>query len=539
MDKFVGVMRNGIVEVQLYVCTAAIFALVLCTLVWQYVLQKRNSKDGPRIWPLVGMLPSLLFHFQHFHDWLTDILIRRGGTFRFKAPWISKVVTADPANIEYVIKTRFNNFGKGDYFRSVFRDLLGESVLLEDGERFKQLITTISVVFGSTGFRSHAFQTIPTLVHGRLLPLLHHASEKSVLIDLQDVLLRFAFDSISIVGIGFDPMSLALDLPDIPFIKAFEQAMEASMLRLLMPSFCWKTLRYLGIGMEGRLRASRTSVYEYMKEVSTLRKRRNEYSAEEDRPVDILSALVRLEKQNGRAHSEEYLRDLSLSIILAGRETTSVALSWFFWLLQQHLHVEAKILEEIQCILNRRPTPSLDQSGDRNRDPAPFSVEELKQMHYLHAALSESLRLYPSTPLDITEAADDDVLPDGTRVDKGSNLIYSIYSVGRLESVWGKDCREFKPERWLRNGNFVRESEFKYPVFNGGPRRCGGREFAYLQMKWVAASVIFHYRVRMVSGHPVLPRFSMTMSMKHGLLVAIHPRHKKNKINDKNSTRGF
>eukprot|EP01018_Ginkgo_biloba_P012959 Gb_16061 [translate_table: standard] len=330
------------------------------------------------------MLPSLLFHFQHFHDWLTDILILSEGTFRFKAPWISKVVTADPANIEYVLKTRFHNFGKGDYFRSVFHDLLGESVLLEDGERFKQLITTISVVFGSTGFRSHAFQNIPALVHGRLLPLLHHASEKSVLIDLQDVLLRFAFDSISIVGIGFDPMSLALDLPDIPFIKAFEQAMDASMLRLLMPSVCWKTMRYLGIGMEGRLSASRASVYEYMKD----RKRRNEYSSEEDRPVDILSTFARLEQQNGRAHSEEYLRDLSLSIILAGRETTSVALSWFFWLLQQHPHVEAKILEEIESILNRRPTPSQDQSGDRNRDPAAFSVEELKQMHYLHAALS-------------------------------------------------------------------------------------------------------------------------------------------------------
>lgn len=107
---------------------------------------------------------------------------------------------------------------------------------------------------------------------------------------------------------------------------------------------------------------------------------------------------------------------------------------------------------------------------------------------------------------------------------KGTKVIYAIYAMGRMEAIWGKDCREFNPERWLRDGRFMSESAYKFTAFNGGPRLCLGKDFAYYQMKSVAASIIYHYRVKVVENHPVAPKLALTMYMKHGLKVKLDRR---------------
>ncbi|PQP98339.1 cytochrome P450 86B1 [Prunus yedoensis var. nudiflora] len=147
-------------------------------------------------------------------------------------------------------------------------------------------------------------------------------------------------------------------------------------------------------------------------------------------------------------------------------------------------------------------------------------------MDYLQAALSEALRLYPSVPLDHKEVVEDDIFPDGTILKKGTKVIYAIYSMGRTEAIWGKDCRDYKPERWLRSsdGRFMSEPAYKFTAFNGGPRLCLGKDFAYYQMKFVAASIIYRYHVKVVEHHPVEPKLALTMYMKHGLKVTLQRR---------------
>lgn len=102
---------------------------------------------------------------------------------------------------------------------------------------------------------------------------------------------------------------------------------------------------------------------------------------------------------------------------------------------------------------------------------------------------------------------------------KGEKVIYAIYAMGRMEAIWGKDCREFRPERWLRDGRFMSESAYKFTAFNGGPRLCLGKDFAYYQMKSVAAAIVYRYKVKVVNGHNVEPKLALTMYMKHGLMV--------------------
>lgn len=149
--------------------------------------------------------------------------------------------------------------------------------------------------------------------------------------------------------------------------------------------------------------------------------------------------------------SDKFLRDFCVSLILAGRDTSSVGLAWFFWLVQKHPEVEFRILMEINEIISWR----------ENKE-AGFTLEELKKMVYLQAALSESLRLYPPVPIDMKEVIEDDVFPGRSVVKKGARVMYCIYSMARMEDVWGKYCLEIKPERWIKDGQFVNESQFKY-----------------------------------------------------------------------------
>ncbi|KAI3467886.1 hypothetical protein Pfo_024549 [Paulownia fortunei] len=119
---------------------------------------------------------------------------------------------------------------------------------------------------------------------------------------------------------------------------------------------------------------------------------------------------------------------------------------------------------------------------------------------------------------------EDDKFPDGTVLKKGTKIVYAIYAMGRMESIWGKDCREFKPERWLRDCRFMSESAYKFTAFNGGPRLCLGKDFAYYQMKFVAASILYRYRVVVVANHPVVPKMALTMYMKYGLKLELFNR---------------
>ncbi|KAM7473216.1 hypothetical protein LguiB_020459 [Lonicera macranthoides] len=113
----------------------------------------------------------------------------------------------------------------------------------------------------------------------------------------------------------------------------------------------------------------------------------------------------------------------------------------------------------------------------------------------------------------------DDAFPDGTVLKKGTKVVYAIYAMGRMEAIWGKDCQEFKPERWLRDGRYMSESAYKFTAFNGGPRLCLGKDFAYYQMKFAAASILYRYRVKVVENHLAVPKLALTMYMKHGLKI--------------------
>lgn len=378
---------------------------------------------------------------------------------------------------------------------------------------------TASYEFNTRSLRNFVMETASVILHNRFIPVLEKTAELNRLVDLQELLERYSFDNICKVAFNVDPGCLASDATSgNEFMRAFEEAATLSSGRFmyLFPGV-YRIKKLLNFGSEWKLQKSIVRVHRFADDI--IKSRMEEMAEKTDE--DLLSRFM-----DKPEFTSELLRDIVISFILAGRDTTSAALTWFFWLLSSHPKVEQKILDELKTIRLSSRKSGLEQL---------YTFDELRQMHYLQAAISEGLRLYPPVPVDTKECLKDDVMPDGTFVGEGWFVSYHTYAMGRMESIWGKDCREFRPERWLeydesdeKNVVYKPENQFKFPVFHGGPRICLGKEMAYTQMKLVAATIIEMFHVEVVPDanekNPPEHVLSLTIRMKNGLSVRVKKR---------------
>ncbi|KAI5009526.1 hypothetical protein ZWY2020_011663 [Hordeum vulgare] len=172
-------------------------------------------------------------------------------------------------------------------------------------------------------------------------------------------------------------------------------------------------------------------------------------------------------------------------------ETTSSALTWFFWLLSSRPDVVRRIRDEVAAVRARRPGRG-----------AGFDLDELREMHYVHAAITESMRLYPPVPVNSVQARAADVLPDGTAVGAGWFVSYNAYAMCRMESLWGEDARAYRPERWLDPAE--------------------GRDGLH-QMKSVVACVVEELELAVDGEYTPRQVASLTLRMADGLPVRVKP----------------
>ncbi|KAL1351622.1 hypothetical protein HN51_015513 [Arachis hypogaea] len=469
---------------------------------------KSKTSVIPKSYPIIGSYLALKANSHRRIQWLSDIVLASpAATFTLRRLFgIQSIFTANPATVQHILKNNFPNYRKGDIVVGTLSDLLGNGIFNTNGEDWKFQRQVASHEFNTKSLRNFVENVVDSELSDRLVPILSGAAARQEeTLDLQDILQRFAFDNICRIAFGYDPQYLNLSFERSDFAEAFQEATEISSLRFREPlPFVWKLKRALNIGSEKRLRIA----------VSQVRQSANKLVREKKKELhdnSSLGSVDMLSRFLSSGHSDEdFVTDIVISFILAGKDTTSAALTWFFWLLSKNPRVEKEILKEIN-----------------EKSEAPV-FDEVKEMVYTHAALCESMRLYPPVPTDSKEAVNDDVLPDGTAVKKGTVVTYHVYAMGRMESLWGGDWAEFRPERWLERvegdkWRFVARDSFSYPVFQAGPRICLGKEMAFLQMKRVVAGVLRSFRVVPTAADGVEPEFIsfLTSQMKGGFPVKI------------------
>ncbi|KAF3454300.1 hypothetical protein FNV43_RR04747 [Rhamnella rubrinervis] len=449
------------------------------------------------------------------------------------------IATANPLNVEHLLLSNFPNYVKGSRFNDILQEFLGHGIFNVDGDLWIIQHKIASYEFNTKSLKHFISETVKSEILKRLIPLLWNACGENKIIDLQDVLQKFTFDNVCNIAFGVDPVSLNTDkmsenVRQLCFAKAFDDAVEISSSRFMLPlPLIWKIKRFLNIGSEKRFKEAVKVINDYAMEIIRFKEgdsgtkvrmdNGNEVHRDQDLLSRFMSSSVNLEFRD-QEQRRKFLRDIVISFVLAGRDSTSTALTWFFWLISGHPRCAYLIYKELSKAVT---TVSMPESL-----PITFSYNELKKLHYLHAALSESMRLFPPVPINSRLAVDDDVLPDGTQVRKGWFADYSAYAMGRMEKVWGHDCREFKPARWLNaDGVFQTPDQFRFPVFHCGPRICLGKEMAYVQMKSIAAAVIYEFEIIAVDGGGCSEKMmsppyviSLLLKMRGGLPVRLKRR---------------
>ncbi|XP_031402787.1 cytochrome P450 94A1-like [Punica granatum] len=373
--------------------------LLFLVLVFLNVSPSPSSDKLPKIYPLKGSSFALLANLKRRIQWTSDLIqLSPTATYVLHRPLgLRHVFTGNPATVQHILKTNFSSYQKGDVFRSTFRDILGDGIFNVDGDSWKfQRQQVSSHEFNTKSLRKFVETVVDMVLNDRLIPLLSEAARKGTILDMQDILQRFTFDNICKIAFGYDPACLSPSLPEEKFAEAFEEAANLSSQRFYFPfPIIWRIKRKFDIGSEKRLRIIVSEIREFARKIVKDKKREQLNGNSSLESVDLLSRFL------SSGHSdEEFVIDIVISFILAGRDTTSAALTWYFWLLSRTPRVENEVIREIKA-----------------KSEAPV-YEDVKDMVYTHASLCESMRFYPPVPVDTKEAICDDILPDGTAIKK-------------------------------------------------------------------------------------------------------------------------
>lgn len=207
---------------------------------------------------------------------------------------------------------------------------------------------------------------------------------------------------------------------------------------------------------------------------------------EEDAPRDLLDLMrAARDPETGEGFSRPQLRDQVATMIVAGHETSSVAMFWSLYLLASAPDAQERVAEEVRGV----------DLGPEN------AAETLRTLPWTRAVVSEALRLYPPAFMIVREAIGADRCGD-TDVPAGAMVMVSPWVVQRHRRIWERPD-EFDPARFLPGA--AAPHRFAYLPFSTGPRVCIGAQLAVTMTAAVVASLVQSFRVELADAAPVLP----------------------------------
>jgi cytochrome P450 len=215
--------------------------------------------------------------------------------------------------------------------------------------------------------------------------------------------------------------------------------------------------------------------------------------------------LMEARDEDGGQLNDKQLRDEVMTFLLAGHETTALALSWGFYLLSQNLHVQRELQQEVDRVLEGRLP----------------NVSDLRSLTCAERVIKESMRLYPPAWAIARQVIKDFEL-SGYRIRAGANVVMSQWVMHR-DSRFFSDPESFEPNRWLTK-QCQKLPKFAYFPFGGGPRQCIGASFAMMEAVLLLTTIAGRFHVHPLAGGPVIPLPSFTLRPREGIRVVLEER---------------
>ncbi len=227
--------------------------------------------------------------------------------------------------------------------------------------------------------------------------------------------------------------------------------------------------------------------------------------ASKERHDDLLDQLLHAQDpETGRPLEDREIQDEVLAFFFAGHETTAVTLSWMWYLLSQHPHIEDKMREEMFNLLDDRP----------------ITFEDVYRLTYSRMVFEETLRLYPPAWILSRTAVQEDMLGPFF-IPAGTHILVAAYVTHRHPHWWtnplGFDPERFRPERSQGRPRYAH-----FP-FGGGPHTCIGATFALVETMVILSTVMRRYRLEQMPGFPVRPKPMLTIHPWPGVMMRVHP----------------
>jgi cytochrome P450 len=238
---------------------------------------------------------------------------------------------------------------------------------------------------------------------------------------------------------------------------------------------------------------------------------------------DLLTWMIQARDDEGAATygasmTDDQLRDEVMTMVLAGHETTAMALSWAWWLLSSHPTVAERVAAEAAALLRDPSSPDGLRAA---------TIDDIASLPFTHAVVAETIRLYPPAWI-MGRRTLDDMSLGGFDIPSGSIVLASPWIIHRDPDLWPR-ATSFHPDRWLDADGRYDESapgqrRGAYIPFGFGNRRCIGEQFAWTEAILLLATLAPRWAPALVPGSPVDTQAAVTLRPAHGLPMTLRRR---------------
>jgi cytochrome P450 len=430
--------------------------------------------------PLLG---NLLEYRNHKIEFLTKMRDHHGDQVLFRLGKHPLVLITHPDDIQWIEAKNCKNYVKA----TNLRELIGDGIFMSEGEKWRKQRRLIQPTF----HQSNILKMIETM----------NRRIKSYLLTLNPGEFQPAFGVkkmvFEIVGEALFGDELGKDFNELRHSMEFLNRFLTSRFSQFIPV-------PLGIPTPSHLkfRKVRRVLENTVGEIIAKKQKQIAAGIVQD---DIVTKMIMArDPETGEAMSSIQLCDESISLLIAGYETTGHLLEWMLHLLATHPDVQRELIFEIDAKI-----------GDR----VP-SGEDTFQLQVLSNIVEETLRLYPSVWAWTKRSVQEDELR-GRRFPAGSIFYLSAYLMHRHPQYWSEPDR-FIPSRW--NAELREKNKQVYFPFGMGPRTCVGKHFALMEIKLFLIQFFQRYEIQPNPEQIVEPSFQLTIGMKNPLSLILQRR---------------
>ena len=434
----------------------------------------------------------LLGNLYHLQNDPLGLLIRNqkefGDIIRFRFGPRNCYFLAHPDYIKHIFQTKAENYSKQTRGHNYLKLLLGEGLITSEGKLWQHQRQSAQMELRS----EQVNHMIPNMVEAiqNTTQKLESMAEQNTTIDVHLEMARLALRVVdkTLFKIGFEDQEIDTIIYAMDFL---DQSLSKRTRRILnLP---------LSIPSPDNL-TFKKNLNNIKNIIRTIVKK---YKCQKMQHKGLINQIFNdTTPVNCPFNGDQRIENEIITFLLSSHVSTSIALSWTWYLLSQHPEVRSHLHQEIALILKNSIT----------------SVEDLTLLTYTEQIIYESLRLYPPIWLTIRHAVHKDEI-GGYDIPAGATVMLSRYITHRHP----KFCEEpdlFNPERFSSDKR-KNIHPFSFFPFGGGPRRCIGSHFAMMELKLAIAMLASRFKFaslpqHSVQVHPLIsltPRRSLKMSL--------------------------